>query len=412
MNNTNWSAARTGFALCSVWVMTLAGCTTYVAGPAPRTVYVPPPPVPPPVVVAPMEPPVVVIHTEADFYEPLSAHGQWVVVGAYGRCWRPARVEADWRPYSNGHWRRTDAGWYWASDEPWGWATYHYGRWDWNVQFGWIWVPHTQWAPAWVSWRGGAGYVGWAPLAPSVRIGISGVAEIREPAFASRSFVFVEERRLLEPVRPKTVIVNNTTIINQTVNITKIQEVNKTVINEGPRPEAIERASGRKVQPVPVHELRRNDEAVVVTRQRNAPATVEKRLEPPSRTAPDPGEPKPVRPRETRQVESPAGATRSPPPPAAPGRIREAQEPKPSAVPAQPQAGRPAKPEIERPTPARRPLPPPPEKQAEKQLKSSKENPATSRQSEANKKKKELRKKGEEQETSPQPPAAPSRRPQ
>jgi hypothetical protein len=31
---------------------------------------------------------------------------------------------------------------------------------------GWVWVPGTRWAPAWVSWRSGDGYYGWAPLPP------------------------------------------------------------------------------------------------------------------------------------------------------------------------------------------------------------------------------------------------------
>ena len=92
-----------------------------------------------------------------------------------------------------------------------------------------------------------------------------------------RAYVFVEERRFLEPVRPKTVVVNNTTIINKTVNITKIKVVNKTVINEGPRTTVIEQASGRKVQAVPVRELRRKEEAAVVTKQRIAPTSNEKK---------------------------------------------------------------------------------------------------------------------------------------
>src|SRR4051794_32307045 len=41
----------------------------------------------------------IVIHADADFYEPLTPHGEWVTVGSYGRCWRPARVEVGWRPY-------------------------------------------------------------------------------------------------------------------------------------------------------------------------------------------------------------------------------------------------------------------------------------------------------------------------
>jgi hypothetical protein len=199
---------------------------------------------------APAPAPVVVIQSENDFYEPLATHGRWVVVGNYGRSWIPAGVPAGWRPYANGYWQRTDAGWYWMSDEPWGWATYHYGRWDWHAQHGWIWVPHTQWAPAWVSWREGGGYVGWAPLRPSVTMGVSITTVHYEPAFATRAYVFVEHRRMLEPVRHKTVIVNNTTIINKTVNITNVKVVDQTVINEGPRPENIERASGRKVQAV------------------------------------------------------------------------------------------------------------------------------------------------------------------
>jgi len=228
-------------------------------------------PAPPPVVVAAAEAPVVMIQAESDFYDPLTPYGTWVVVGSYGRCWRPARVDAAWRPYCVGHWQRTDAGWYWASEEPWGWATYHYGRWDWSAEFGWFWVPHVQWAPAWVSWRQGAGYVGWAPLPPSALIGTRGVLEVRETVAPARGFIFVSEQRLLEPVRPTTVIVNNTTIINQTVNITKVQVVNKTVINEGPRPEVIERKSGRKVEAVPVRELRRREETEVAARQRNIP---------------------------------------------------------------------------------------------------------------------------------------------
>src|SRR5436190_7107815 len=170
-------SGRRGFLLWAISAGMLAGCTTYVE----RTVYrdQPPPPEPPPVVTAPptTPPPApvevapvrveVVIRAESDFYEPLTPYGHWEFIAPYGRCWVPARVETEWRPYSNGHWERTENGWYWASDEPWGWATYHYGRWDFNPRFGWFWVPQTQWAPAWVCWRRGEGYVGWAPLHPS-----------------------------------------------------------------------------------------------------------------------------------------------------------------------------------------------------------------------------------------------------
>jgi len=56
--------------------------------------------------------------------------------------------------------------------EPWGWATYHYGRWVNLDGTGWCWVPGYTWAPAWVSWRYGDGYCGWAPLPPDSFVGI------------------------------------------------------------------------------------------------------------------------------------------------------------------------------------------------------------------------------------------------
>ncbi|MDB6027217.1 MAG: hypothetical protein JWM68_3440 [Verrucomicrobiales bacterium] len=268
----------------------VAGCTTYVEQPQPRQAYIPPPtpvyvqpaPVyvaPPPVYVAP--PPSiqveasigsvgVVIRTESDFYEPLSDYGRWEIVGSYGRCWIPNRVDREWRPYCNGNWERTDAGWYWASDEPWGWATYHYGRWDVSPQFGWYWVPQTQWSPAWVSWHEGGGYVGWAPLQPSARMSSGGSITVNVALIAPRAFVFVEPKRFMQPVRPTTVVVNNTTIVNKTVNITNIKIVNNTVINEGPRTQVIEQASGQQIRPVAVRELRRKHEAEVVVRQQAA----------------------------------------------------------------------------------------------------------------------------------------------
>jgi len=256
MNRTKRLGGKLGIVLCGALFGALTGYTTYGQPSVSVGVSVPLPSVE--------------IRAESDFYEPLTPLGEWVVVGSYGRCWRPARVEAGWQPYCNGNWQRTDAGWYWVSDEPWAWATYHYGRWNFTDQYGWYWVPQTQWAPAWVSWHEGGGYIGWAPLYPSDVRGIS-----------PRAYVFVEERHFMEPVSRSTVVVNSTTIIN------------KTVINEGPATAAIEKASGRKVQTVPVQELRHKEEAAVVAKQRTPPATSEKT----------------VAAHESPQVEKPAAAT-------------------------------------------------------------------------------------------------------
>src|SRR5439155_4844890 len=173
------------------------------------------------------------IRSPADFYEPLTPYGGWVEVRSYGRCWHPARVAAGWRPYGIGHWEWTDCGWYWVSDEPWAWACYHYGSWVYDPVHFWVWVPGVEWAPAWVTWRVGGGYIGWAPLPPHhVSVAVAGP-----------QFVFVQAGRFHEPVRPATVIVNNTTIINKTAVINNVRRETRTirgtapqkvVVNEGP----------------------------------------------------------------------------------------------------------------------------------------------------------------------------------
>ena len=191
MNRTKRLGGKLGIVPCSVLLGALTGCIGYIEQPHARVAYEPPPPV---YAQAPAVAVSITIRTENDFYEPLTSYGRWEVVGAHGRCWIPGRVEADWRPYSNGNWQRTDAGWYWASDEPWAWATYHYGRWDLSADFGWYWVPQTQWAPAWVSWHEGGGYVGWAPLHPSARVRDNEFVEVNENAIAPRRFVFDVDR--------------------------------------------------------------------------------------------------------------------------------------------------------------------------------------------------------------------------
>ena len=288
MKKTKRLAGKIGFGLCMALLGALTGC--FYAQPGPPGVYVSPPPVEASVAVGF---PGVEIRAESDFYEPLTPYGRWAVVGSYGRCWIPGRVEADWRPYSEGYWQRTDAGWYWVSDEPWGWATYHYGRWNLSPDFGWYWVPQIQWAPAWVSWHSGGGYIGWAPLYPS------GVSII-----SPQAYVFVEERHFMEPVRRSTVVVNNTTIINQ------------TVIHEAPATAAIEKASGRKVQAVPVQELRHKAEAAVVVKQRAPTVTSEKTGRPPVRTEAQPAKKKAVAAHELPPVEKPAVAMQEPAAPA------------------------------------------------------------------------------------------------
>jgi len=190
------------------------------------------------------------IHAVADFDAPLAAHGTWIEVGRHGRCWRPAHIAVGWRPYCHGRWIWTDCGWYWSSDEPWGWACYHYGTWVFDSEEGWVWVPGIEWSPAWVGWRVGGGYCGWAPLAP------------RGVVVTPRSYVFVEVARFRDPVRPTKVLLNSTRIINQTTKVgTFKRETRKfggvsqrMIINEGPAVGMVQKATGKSFKSVSIRE--------------------------------------------------------------------------------------------------------------------------------------------------------------
>ncbi len=216
------------------------------------------------------------IQSPQDFYEPLQSSGYWVEIPRYGWCWYPAGVDNNsWRPYGDGHWEWSENGWYWASDEPWAWATYHYGRWTWDAYYGWVWVPGVVWAPSWVCWREGGGYIGWAPLPPECNFAPgNNVIVVDRIVLAPQYFVFVQQRHFCEPIRPNILVVNQT-VINQTVNITKITQVNQAVINQGPSLSVIEKNNpGRVVKvnierrlPREVQQVRREQREIAVTQR-------------------------------------------------------------------------------------------------------------------------------------------------
>src|SRR3954468_13074702 len=163
------------------------------------------------------------------FYDNLSDGGSWIEVGDYGYCWQPtvAVSNTSWRPYSDGYWAYTDLGWTWISYEDFGWATYHYGRWIRLRGRGWVWVPGREWGPAWVSWRTGGDYVGWAPL-PARTVDeyvdegspITGHVDV---AFdIGRAYYnFVDVRYIGEPVLRERIFEanQNVTYIRDTVNV-------------------------------------------------------------------------------------------------------------------------------------------------------------------------------------------------
>ena len=187
------------------------------------------------------------------FHDSLESYGDWREVGDYGYCWQPRDVDRDWRPYSDGRWLYTDAGWTWDSDEPYSWAVYHYGRWARVAHIGWVWVPGTEWGPAWVSWRRSARHVGWAPLPPEARFNRSAGFSARVDAdydIGPTSYRFIEVRNFGAP-RLRTVFVEpreNITIIRQTTNITRITYINNVVYNGGPQYDVISRESAQPIR--------------------------------------------------------------------------------------------------------------------------------------------------------------------
>ncbi|MET0463267.1 MAG: DUF6600 domain-containing protein [Chitinophagaceae bacterium] len=191
-----------------------------------------------------------------DFYDELSPHGRWMDYPDYGYVWMP-NVGADFRPYgTNGRWVWSDDyEWMWASDYSWGWAPFHYGRWFMDPMYGWMWVPGYDWSPAWVAWRDGGDYYGWAPIQPGFSFGINfNIGNYNPPVdywcFTPRRYI--SSARIYNhfiPSRQNVTIINNTTIINNYNRRT----TNNIFVN-GPRRGDAERYAGR-IKPVRFREV-------------------------------------------------------------------------------------------------------------------------------------------------------------
>jgi len=179
------------------------------------------------------------------FYDELSPYGTWIQDPQYGYVWRPDVDQNEFRPYyTNGRWAMTEYGNTWVSNYDWGWAPFHYGRWVINSYRQWIWLPDTNWGPAWVDWRSGDGYYGWAPMAPSISINLSFGRRYAVPEFC---WNFIPQRNIYINTFPRydygrnNVYIRNTTIINNTY------VYNRRSYYGGPRVEDIRRATNRDV---------------------------------------------------------------------------------------------------------------------------------------------------------------------
>ncbi len=207
------------------------------------------------------------------FHDQLSPYGRWYHHPRWGDVWHPLQVEADFKPYYRGHWDYTGQyGWTWASDYSWGDIAFHYGRWVYDPSDGWLWVPGYVWSPAWVVWRGGDGYTGWFPMPPDDAFLAGdevyrtdwnnwdsgyGYADWYGPNYGAAWLlsmaVFVDDKHFADRDYMRYVAPRNriAPIVNKFRNITNYTTVNNIVVNRSVDVGSIERASGRRITPVP-----------------------------------------------------------------------------------------------------------------------------------------------------------------
>ncbi|OQP43032.1 hypothetical protein A4H97_12865 [Niastella yeongjuensis] len=191
------------------------------------------------------------------FYDELAPYGNWIDYPEYGYVWRPD-MGADFRPYStNGHWVWTDEyEWMWVSDYSWGWAPFHYGRWFYDDYYGWLWMPGYDWSPAWVCWRSGGDYYGWAPLGPQFNVGVSLSFGNYSPP--SNYWCFVDRQYIASPqvyshcygVQRNVTFISNTTIINN-------YHRERNVYVTGPGRHEVERYTRQTIRPVGIRDVAR-----------------------------------------------------------------------------------------------------------------------------------------------------------
>jgi hypothetical protein len=120
---------------------------------------------------------------------------------------------------------------------------------------GWVWVPGYTWAPSWVVFSSGPGYIGWAPVPAYYSIGVS----IGHSFCSPDQYVFVDSPNFMAsrvrgyavPVRRNRVLVQNTRIVNN------IRVENQVVVNHGPSVRDVERWSGRRIAARPIERVPR-----------------------------------------------------------------------------------------------------------------------------------------------------------
>lgn len=187
------------------------------------------------------------------FYDDLSPYGNWINYPGQGYVWAP--YETNFTPYhTNGNWAYTRYGWTWVSNYKWGWAPFHYGRWINDPYYGWLWIPGYEWGPAWVEWRSGGDYYGWAPMGPrgiNIHINFWNFIPRRYITYRDLGRYYVNNSR-------NVTIIKNTTIINNYYN----NGARKTY-NAGPSVADVQKSTRTKVREFNIAETNNPGNAVL-----------------------------------------------------------------------------------------------------------------------------------------------------
>ena len=189
------------------------------------------------------------------FYDELSPYGQWIDYPGYGYVWSPGNRYSGFHPYrTGGHWVWSDNyEWMWVSDYDWGWAPFHYGRWLYDSFYGWVWIPGYDWSPAWVVWRGGGDYYGWAPMSPGINVNLYfGRHSVPSNYWCFAPRRYINSSRISSyyiDAHQNNTIINNTTIINN-------YSTSDNIYRTGPLRNEAEQYTGR-IEPVRIRESER-----------------------------------------------------------------------------------------------------------------------------------------------------------